>query len=137
MKSVKKHAFLINSLYSIVFCTILWYNIVEVEMNAQFKKGIIEMCILELIKRKDSYGYELVDKISKNVKVTENSIYPILRRLTSRNLFSTYLVESNLGAVRKYYKITEQGKVLLSMYKSEWTDFINGVSNIMKEGETI
>ena len=106
-------------------------------MNAQFKKGIIEMCILELIKRKDSYGYELVDKISKNVKVTENSIYPILRRLTSRNLFSTYLVESNLGAVRKYYKITEQGKVLLSMYKSEWTDFINGVSNIMKEGETI
>ena len=51
-------------------------------MNTQFHKGVIEMCVLSLVNRRDYYGYELVEAISKRIEISEGTIYPILRRLT-------------------------------------------------------
>ena len=51
-------------------------------MNSQYKKGILELCVLSLIEQEDLYGYEIVQRISPRIEVTESTIYPLLRRLT-------------------------------------------------------
>ena len=83
-------------------------------MNTQFRKGVLEICVLTLISKKDMYGYEIVQNISKVIEVNEGTIYPILRRLTKEGYFETYILESNEGPARKYYKITDSGKKILS-----------------------
>ena len=62
-------------------------------MNTQFRKGVLEICVLALISKKDMYGYEIVHNISKVIDVNEGTIYPILRRLTKDLYFETYILE--------------------------------------------
>lgn len=100
-------------------------------MNTQFKKGVIEMCVLKMISSKDMYGFEVIETISKEIDVNENTIYPILRRLTKALYFETYTESMSVGAPRKYYKITEEGKEQLHMYENEWGSFIQSVSRIL------
>lgn len=101
-------------------------------MNAQFKKGIVEICILKVISDEEMYGFEIIEKLSKRLDINENTIYPILRRLTEQGLFTTYTKESQLGAPRKYYQITAQGVEALRIYQQEWTEFLNNVMAILK-----
>jgi PadR family transcriptional regulator PadR len=100
-------------------------------MNTQFKKGVIEMCVLKMVSRKDMYGFEVIEHISSEIDVNENTIYPILRRLTKQEFFETYKESMSVGAPRKYYKITEIGKEQLGMYENEWGTFIRSVSRIL------
>ncbi|HLT00284.1 MAG TPA: PadR family transcriptional regulator [Acholeplasma sp.] len=101
-------------------------------MNTQFKKGVIEICILKIVDDQDMYGFEIIEKLSKLLDVNENTIYPILRRLTEQDMFETYLQESPHGAPRKYYRITNQGKESLKTYQNEWQSFIENVMKILK-----
>ena len=78
-------------------------------MNVQFKKGVLELIVLCSISKKDMYGYELTLEVSKVVDVNDGTIYPLLKRLTNEKYFDTYLVESNEGPPRKYYKIKSVG----------------------------
>jgi PadR family transcriptional regulator PadR len=103
-------------------------------MNAQFKRGIIELCVLSVLVEKDSYGYEIISKLSAYIDVSENTIYPILRRLTSEGYFKTYLVESLEGAPRKYYRMTEKGFIYYLSLREEWDTFIGGVYQIINQG---
>ncbi len=100
-------------------------------MNTQFKKGILEMCILYVINEKDMYGFEVIEKLSKAIDVNDNTVYPILRRLTSQDLFITYEKQTNLGAPRKYYRITKTGIKKLNQSLDEWKTFLNGVFEII------
>lgn len=104
-------------------------------MNPQFHKGVIEMCVLALVGQRDFYGYELVETISKKIEISEGTIYPILRRLTQDGFFDTYLRESNEGPPRKYYRMTEQGKMETSKLLTEWKDFTGKVDFILTQGE--
>lgn len=101
-------------------------------MNSQFKKGVVEMCVLSLVRQKDRYGYELIEAISKEVKISEGTIYPILRRLTQEEYFETYLMESESGPPRKYYKITKKGVKASDQLNDEWFDFIEKVKKLMR-----
>lgn len=101
-------------------------------MNTQFKKGVLEICVLALIHKKDMYGYEIVQNISKVIEVNEGTIYPILRRLTKEGYFDTYILESSEGPARKYYKLTDLGKENLNKLIVEWKDFVKAV-NILIE----
>lgn len=103
-------------------------------MNAQFKKGILELCVLTLIGRRDCYGYELVEEISKKFEISEGTIYPILRRLTEENYFETYLRESSAGPPRKYYRITERGQEAQKQLLTEWKEFDQQVKSLL-DGE--
>lgn len=103
------------------------------KMTTQFKKGILELCILKLIEKEDMYGFELIDKVGTILDVNENTIYPILRRLTQQGLFDIYIKESSLGANRKYYKITEKGINKLNEYYQEWKTFLESVNQILGE----
>ncbi len=102
-------------------------------MNSQFKKGIIEMCVLELISHRDMYGFEVIERLSEDIDVNDNTIYPILRRLTEQGYFDNYVESTSMGAPRKYFRITEKGSGKLTEYKTEWDKFLKGVSRIMEE----
>ena len=101
-------------------------------MNVQFKKGALELCVLAIVNDQDCYGYELTEKISQHIGISEGSIYTLLRRLTKEEYFTTYLVESSEGPSRKYYRLTEKGKGYLEEMKSQWVDFSNGVNQLLR-----
>ncbi|MGG3448368.1 MULTISPECIES: PadR family transcriptional regulator [Bacillaceae] len=103
-------------------------------MNVQFKKGVLELCVLVLLDKQDRYGYELVQKISEQIAISEGSVYPLLRRLTKEEYFTTYLQESSEGPSRKYYKLTDKGRMYLRELTREWKEFSNGVNQLIKEG---
>ncbi|MBN6885194.1 PadR family transcriptional regulator [Cytobacillus horneckiae] len=103
-------------------------------MNVQFKKGVLELCVLVLLDKQDRYGYELVQKISDQIQISEGSVYPLLRRLTKEEYFTTYLQESTEGPPRKYYQLTAKGKSYLQELLEEWNQFSAGVNNLIKEG---
>jgi len=103
-------------------------------MNIQFKKGVLELCVLVLLTKQDRYGYELVQTISQEIAISEGSVYPLLRKMTKEDYCTTYLKESNEGPSRKYYKLTDKGRLYLKQLYEEWQAFIVGVNHIMKEG---
>jgi PadR family transcriptional regulator PadR len=103
-------------------------------MNAQFKRGIVELCVLTELAGEDMYGYQIINNISKHLDVNENTIYPILRRLTKDGYFKTYLQESSQGAPRKYYQITNQGFEQYIKLRNQWDEFIGGVYDILNKG---
>lgn len=103
-------------------------------MNIQFKKGVLELCVLVLLDKQDRYGYELVQNISRQIAISEGTVYPLLRRLTKEGYFTTYLQESKEGPPRKYYKLTDSGRDYLSQLLKEWKTFSEGVNQLIKEG---
>ncbi|HWI49945.1 MAG TPA: PadR family transcriptional regulator [Rummeliibacillus sp.] len=104
-------------------------------MNVQFKKGVLELCVLVLLDKQDRYGYELVQKISDQIEISEGSVYPLLRRLTKEEYFTTYLQESSEGPSRKYYRLTAKGREYLHELINDWKKFAKGVNQLIKEGE--
>ena len=104
-------------------------------MNSQFNKGVIEMCVLSLVSKRDFYGYELVETISKKIEISEGTVYPILRRLTQEKYFDTYLQESSEGPPRKYYRMTALGKKETEKMTKEWKQFTTDVNTILNEGD--
>ena len=104
-------------------------------LNVQFKKGVLELCVLVLLRHKDRYGYELVQNISDKFEISEGSVYPLLRRLTKEGYFTTYLKESTEGPSRKYYHLTEKGREYMKHLVQEWQEFSVAVNEIIKDGE--
>ena len=102
-------------------------------MNAQFKKGVLELMVLTAVSRRDMYGYELVAEVPKVVNVKEGTIYPILKRLTNEHYFETYLRESSEGPPRKYYHLTAVGILRLEEMTQEWEEFHQKVNGFLKE----
>ena len=77
-------------------------------MDAQMKRGFLEVCVLASINRQDSYGYQIVKDVPAILNLTESTLYPLLKRLEAAGLLTTYSVEHS-GRLRKYYRITEAG----------------------------
>ncbi|HEY8435463.1 MAG TPA: PadR family transcriptional regulator [Haloplasmataceae bacterium] len=106
-------------------------------MNIQFKKGVLELCVLALLNQKDCYGYELVNEISKSIVISEGTIYPLLNRLRKDGYVSTYLKESPEGPPRKYYRLTEYGGRVFERLKEEWYTFCEGVNRLLRGSERV
>lgn len=102
-------------------------------MNAQFKKGALEICVLSQLAVGDKYGYELTERISEEMSIASGTLYPILRKLKADEYVTTYLVESESGPARKYYKLTEAGYKYQEYLLKEWNDFIQAVENLIKK----
>ena len=79
-------------------------------MNAQFKKGALELCVLSKLVPADRYGYELAEAISGRMEIATGTLYLILKRMKDEAYVETYLVESDGGPARKYYHLTEKGR---------------------------
>lgn len=103
-------------------------------VNIQFKKGVLELCVLVLIHRQDRYGYELAQAVSRHIEVAEGALYPLLRRLVNEGYCTTYLQESSEGPPRKYYKLSDTGRYYMRTLASEWNEFVRNVANLLEEG---
>jgi len=88
--------------------------------------------VLSTLDGGDCYGYELVNKISHCMHVTEGTIYPLMKRLKESDTIDSYIVESSEGPPRKYYKLTDTGKEELERLKNEWFEFVDSVNNLLK-----
>lgn len=93
-------------------------------MDTQLKKGLLEACVLTVLKKEDSYGYKIVKDISACIEVSESTLYPILRRLETNECLSIYSVEHK-GRLRKYYKITEKGIQQINDFLEGWDQVMN------------
>ncbi|MGD9910220.1 MAG: PadR family transcriptional regulator [Candidatus Izemoplasmatales bacterium] len=100
-------------------------------MNIQYKKGVIELCILAQLNKSDMYGYELSTVISKEMDISDGTVYPILRKLKQEGLVTTYLSEDSGGPARKYYSITKMGIESFKVDAKEWTDFTELVKRMI------
>lgn len=102
-------------------------------MNAQFKKGVLELCVLSYLNRRDAYGYELAEKISQSIEIAEGTLYPLLRKLKNDGLCETYLSDESGGPPRKYYRLTEKGRQAGQKLRWEWESFARSVALFMEE----
>jgi len=105
-------------------------------MNIQFKKGVLELCVLAMLERGDRYGYEIANCLSEKIDISDGTVYPILRRLKTEAYVSSYLEESSSGPPRKYYAITERGRAMLKILREEWYRFLSQVNEIIVKEET-
>lgn len=103
-------------------------------MNIQFKKGVLELCVLSLLAQRDRYGYDLASNLSQSIDISDGTIYPILRRLKDEGYVTTYLQEASGGPPRKYYALTETGTKEQKKLEQEWMEFVECVNVILKEG---
>ncbi|GEK33402.1 PadR family transcriptional regulator [Kurthia sibirica] len=101
-------------------------------MDVQLKRGLLEACVLTVLSKEDSYGYKIIKDLSEHIKVTESTLYPILKRLETQNCVSVYSIEHN-GRLRKYYTIEQQGKDKIQDFLDDWASLLT-LHKFVQEG---
>lgn len=104
-------------------------------MNSQYKKGVLELCVLSLLRGRDRYGYEISEYLSQHIDIADGTVYPLLRKLKADGLVTTYLQEESGGPPRKYYKLTQLGEDVYSMDRAEYLRFAETVRGLLKEDD--
>ena len=105
--------------------------------KAQMRKGILEFCILSLIERKEMYVSDLIDELKKGkLDVVEGTLYPLLTRLKNGEFLAYRWEESTGGPPRKYYQITEKGKLFLAELLNTWKELTDSVNQITKNNNS-
>ncbi|MEN8187838.1 MAG: PadR family transcriptional regulator [Bacteroidota bacterium] len=101
--------------------------------KAQMRKGVLEFCILSILEGGDAYTSEILAQL-KDAKmlVVEGTIYPLLTRLKNAGLLSYRWEESTSGPPRKYYVLTENGKLFLKELNTTWSDLVAAVNLVTK-----
>jgi PadR family transcriptional regulator PadR len=100
-------------------------------IEIQLKKGVLTLCVLALLNRRDSYAYEIASTLADAIDMGEGTIYPLMRRMQSDGQVETYLVESPSGPSRKYYRLTDAGRRALEAQTTEWRAFAEAVESIL------
>lgn len=103
--------------------------------KTQLMRGSLEGCILKIIDKKLTYGYEIMEEL-KTVgfdDISEGSIYPILLRLEKQKNITSQLIDSPLGPKRKYYTISEEGKEYLQSFYECWKHIYSTVNILFYE----
>lgn len=114
----------------------MWCKVgVEMIDKSQLMRGTLEGCIVKIISKEETYGYEIVIRLQDFgfTDVKEGSTYPILVRLERRDIISSIYKESPLGPKRKYYVLTTKGKEFLKEFEIAWNDVRETVDSILKE----
>lgn len=104
-------------------------------MNTQYKKGVLELCVLSLLQKGDRYGYEISEQLSETIDIADGTVYPILRKLKSDGLVTTYLQEESGGPPRKYYSLTQEGLETYKSDRAEYLDFARAVKELLEDEE--
>ena len=104
-------------------------------MNPQYKKGVLELCVLSLLKKRNCYGYEISEYLSEHIDIADGTVYPILRKLKADGLLTTFLQEESGGPPRKYYKLTELGLETYEADRAEYLDFAKSIRKLLEDEE--
>lgn len=102
-------------------------------MNTQYKKGVLDLCVLSLLHKRDCYGYEISDYLSNHIDIADGTVYPLLRKLKADGLLTTYLQEESGGPPRKYYKLTDLGRKTYRSDRAEYLKFAKTVEKLLEE----
>ena len=100
-------------------------------IDPQLKRGLLDVCVLSLLRRGDSYGYQIIKDLSGCIEISESTLYPILRRLESGGCLTVYSVEHS-GRLRKFYRITPRGVTVIDQFLESWPE-IQRVYDLIKE----
>ena len=101
--------------------------------KAQMRKGILEFCILSILKSEAKYASEILESLKKaEMLVVEGTLYPLLTRLKNAELLEYHWEESNSGPPRKYYQITPAGIKMLSELSSSWQTLQKAVNTLLQ-----
>lgn len=103
-------------------------------MDIQLKRGFLDVCVLAAIKNEDSYGYKIIKDMKPYIELSESTLYTILKRLESANMLTVRMVEHD-GRLRKYYRITENGRNRIRNFKEEWKELLSIYQFVTKEEE--
>ena len=106
-------------------------------MNIQYKKGVLELCVLSLLHGKDRYGYEISEFLAEKIDIADGTVYPILRKLKSDGLVTTYLSEESGGPPRKYYSLTRLGRETYQADRADYLGFAKTVEEILAEEKQV
>ena len=101
------------------------------DMTYQLTAPLLDACVLGIVAVEDSYGYTLTQKVQEVVDISESTLYPVLRRLQKDNLLMTY-DKPYQGRNRRYYRITDEGRLKLLYYKYEWIDYKKKIDELLR-----
>jgi PadR family transcriptional regulator PadR len=102
-------------------------------VNTQYKKGVLELCVLALLKKQDCYGYEIADTLLKHIDIADGTVYPILRKLKNDGLVTTYLQEESGGPPRKYYSLSKLGQETYANDRAEYLNFAHTIEILLED----
>ena len=99
--------------------------------QSQMRKGVLEFCILSIIKRGEAYPSDMIEEMKKaGFAILEGTLYPLLTRLKNANLLNYRWVESNSGPPRKYFSLTEQGAQFYKELEATWSELVTAVQAV-------
>ena len=101
-------------------------------MDAQMKRGFLEICVLASLRGGDSYGYQIVKAVHDVLGLTESTLYPLLKRLEKADCLTAYSVEHN-GRLRKYYRLTQKGARRIEEFLAEQAGILS-IYDFVKRG---
>jgi PadR family transcriptional regulator, regulatory protein PadR len=102
--------------------------------QSQMRKGILEFCILSIIRRGEAYPSDIVEEMrSVNLQIFEGTLYPLLTRLKNAEMLTYRWVESNSGPPRKYFLLTEKGESFYGELEQTWNELSNGVNALTRK----
>jgi PadR family transcriptional regulator, regulatory protein PadR len=101
---------------------------------SQMRKGVLEFCILSVIKQGEVYPSDIIEKMkAANFNLLEGTLYPLLTRLKNAELLTYRWVESNSGPPRKYFSLTEKGADFYKELEATWNELANAVQAVTSE----
>ncbi len=106
--------------------------------QSQMRKGVLEFCILSVIRQGEVYPSDIVEKMkAANLNILEGTLYPLLTRLKNADFLTYRWVESNSGPPRKYFSMTEKGLSFYGELEATWNELANAVNTLTARAETI
>ncbi|MBP5354380.1 MAG: PadR family transcriptional regulator [Lachnospiraceae bacterium] len=103
-------------------------------MDAQLKRGLLDICVLAAIKDEDSYGYKIIKDLKPYADLSESTLYTILKRLETAAMLTVRTAEHD-GRLRKYYHITDEGHRRIAEFREEWEEVMKIYRFVTKEGD--
>ena len=103
-------------------------------MDIQLKRGLLDVCVLAAIKDEASYGYKIIKDMQPYIKLSESTLYTILKRLELAEMLTVKTSEHG-GRLRKYYHITAAGIRRIEEFKEEWAEILSIYRFVTKEDE--
>ena len=103
-------------------------------MDAQLKRGLLDVCVLSAIKTEDSYGYQILKDVKPYIEMSESTLYTILKRLELAGMLTVRTSEHD-GRLRKYYHITRAGLGRIEDFKEEWRSVMSIYQFVTREDE--
>jgi PadR family transcriptional regulator, regulatory protein PadR len=105
--------------------------------QSQMKKGILEFCILSIIKRGEAYPSDIVEEMKQaHMQILEGTLYPLLTRLKNAGMLNYRWVESTSGPPRKYFSLTPEGERFYTELEKTWSELVEGVHRVTRSNPT-